>query len=490
MNVIDKILNEWSFRCHDGIVDMNNTKKVSILKEVLIEEGIDDDIVDAVLNLPKDDQASEEKKQKALAVLTGTSSDEKDKEIEQIKDEVSPKDFKTIYNRVIPYLEKDKGLPNKETLALISTFVLKDEEEDLINYYKANHKFNINSDESILNVPIKGGLKEDTVEDIYKMFSGGAGGGKGVGKEEYFLVAFYNNVKKEKQKGDLIIDGEKYEVKGNESIVAPSDYSRGKRTSIDPILTSLINKIAVNFKDIYTKNISGIQKIIKPGTKWVSSVANLGNTYFSDNIDNIEKYLKILEQALRKVYENITLDNNILTGKKIDDNKLAIRIAHYLIDNYKLNAKEKFMFVSDNEEIKIVPTKEILKDLINNGINIVAFSDSVPRLTYKGINTFAEKILAPEKAQKAAKEIETEIDQEIAEETEVKELKQKFDQAEAKLEDKKKEEPNRQFKFLEDELEKAKVEYNDYVKKRKEELSRIRKNLTEELTNYLIESFK
>jgi len=37
MNVIDKILNEWSFRCHDGIVDINDPIKLSILNEVLEE---------------------------------------------------------------------------------------------------------------------------------------------------------------------------------------------------------------------------------------------------------------------------------------------------------------------------------------------------------------------------------------------------------------------------------------------------------------------
>jgi hypothetical protein len=40
MNVIDKILSEWSYRCHDGIVDMNNPNKVSILSEILIEYKI------------------------------------------------------------------------------------------------------------------------------------------------------------------------------------------------------------------------------------------------------------------------------------------------------------------------------------------------------------------------------------------------------------------------------------------------------------------
>jgi hypothetical protein len=40
MKVIDKILLEWSFRCHDGIVDLNDPKKLHILKEILDENGI------------------------------------------------------------------------------------------------------------------------------------------------------------------------------------------------------------------------------------------------------------------------------------------------------------------------------------------------------------------------------------------------------------------------------------------------------------------
>jgi hypothetical protein len=40
MIVTDEILNEWSFRCHDGIVDLNDPKKVRILKEILEENGI------------------------------------------------------------------------------------------------------------------------------------------------------------------------------------------------------------------------------------------------------------------------------------------------------------------------------------------------------------------------------------------------------------------------------------------------------------------
>jgi len=41
MTITDEILNEWSFRCHDGIVDLNDLKKLRILKEILDENGID-----------------------------------------------------------------------------------------------------------------------------------------------------------------------------------------------------------------------------------------------------------------------------------------------------------------------------------------------------------------------------------------------------------------------------------------------------------------
>jgi hypothetical protein len=39
MNVIDKILLEWSYKCHDGIVDLDNHDKVMILREMLDEES-------------------------------------------------------------------------------------------------------------------------------------------------------------------------------------------------------------------------------------------------------------------------------------------------------------------------------------------------------------------------------------------------------------------------------------------------------------------
>jgi hypothetical protein len=41
MNVIDQILNEWAYRCSDGVVDINNPDKKAILDEILKEYNID-----------------------------------------------------------------------------------------------------------------------------------------------------------------------------------------------------------------------------------------------------------------------------------------------------------------------------------------------------------------------------------------------------------------------------------------------------------------
>ena len=51
MKVTDEILNEWSFRCHDGIVDLNDPKKLDILEEILKEQDLDEKTARFISNL-------------------------------------------------------------------------------------------------------------------------------------------------------------------------------------------------------------------------------------------------------------------------------------------------------------------------------------------------------------------------------------------------------------------------------------------------------
>jgi len=87
MNVIDNILMEWAYRCPDGIVDMNNPEKVKILKEILkpiLKEDIDDDILNALSRLDPNDP----KKEKILTYIIGDTKDERDQEIEKLKQQI------------------------------------------------------------------------------------------------------------------------------------------------------------------------------------------------------------------------------------------------------------------------------------------------------------------------------------------------------------------------------------------------------------------
>jgi hypothetical protein len=152
-----------------------------ILKPIL-KEDIDDDILSMLTNI--DDT---ETKEKVLKFLQTVNKKEDKEELSQIKSEISPKSFKIIHDKIEPYL-LNKGLPEDKILTLIAKFAKEDEEEDLIKYYQKSHKFDVNTDLSILDIP-KSELNPNTVNSIYGLMRG-ASGTKGVGKEEYFLVAF------------------------------------------------------------------------------------------------------------------------------------------------------------------------------------------------------------------------------------------------------------------------------------------------------------
>jgi hypothetical protein len=369
MNVIDKILSEWSYRCHDGIVDMNDPKKVIILKEILIEEGIDDDILDATLNLPKEDPSSEEKKQKALAILKGTSSDEKDKEkinsLIKLLDDGSKKEKEEKAKALIAIedeLEK-RNLKFSTAAQVIRTFARADEEENLIDYFGKDGnnlpKLEVRDGINIKTIPQER-LNKDIINKIYPELAG-ASKTKGVGKEENFLVAFYKNVTKE-EKGDVKIDGTEYEIKGVDSIVA--DINRGSKVDVINFLTDELN-LTSEQKDLFIKR-----------ERWPYTLSKLYQSIKSE--ESKAEFLKKVKEALYKKYK-INIDEQTLEDGKI----LATTLAKYLVLNYSGIKKDKIMFVSPEGVMKIYDSPEALSNAVGSEINITRFSDFAPRLAFK-----------------------------------------------------------------------------------------------------------
>jgi hypothetical protein len=55
MNIIEYILQEWSYRCHDGLVDVRNPDKVTVLEEILKELRLENNVINQILSeLDKD----------------------------------------------------------------------------------------------------------------------------------------------------------------------------------------------------------------------------------------------------------------------------------------------------------------------------------------------------------------------------------------------------------------------------------------------------
>lgn len=366
MNVIDKILLEWSYRCHDGIVDMNDPKKLAILKEVLINEGIEDDIVDAILNLPKDDPSSEEKKQKALAILTGGDGETDKEKIDSLTKllDGSKKEKEEKAKALIAIedeLEK-RNLKFSTAAQVIRTFARADEEEKLINYFGEDGKnlprLEVKDGINIKAIPQER-LNKDIINKIYPELAG-ASKTKGIGREENFLVVFYKNVTKE-EKGDVEIDGKKYEIKGVGSIVA--DINRGSKADVVNFLTDKLN-LTPEEKDLFIKR-----------ERWPYTLSKI---YQNKSEENKAEFFKKVKKALYEKYK-INIDQNILS----DGQNLATTLAKHLVLNYSGIKEDKIMFVSPEGVMKIYDNPKALSNAIGSEINITGFSDFAPRLTFK-----------------------------------------------------------------------------------------------------------
>jgi len=123
MNVIDKILEEWSFRCHDGIVDLNDPIKMSILNEII---GFDFDEAKSGMEKWKKYFADSEiettvKKDTPIYDESGKKTGDIIKAGEQITTQVTPEyqpKIPVLYNGNIIYLSVDsidKGLGKAST---------------------------------------------------------------------------------------------------------------------------------------------------------------------------------------------------------------------------------------------------------------------------------------------------------------------------------------------------------------------------------------
>jgi hypothetical protein len=336
MKVKDEILNEWSFRCHDGIVDLNDPKKLRILKEILEEFNIKE--IDIIIE-----------------------GDEK-------------------YNQVIK-IALDKAnllLPNGDIPPVKEKYVLGD------------NNTNVNGDDAKIFkalYPIAPPKKDQDVESA---------GSKGAGNGEialYWLFAYQNPAvpatgNPGRGKADLIIKDEYVEVKAFDSKSMTFGRIGSDKENIELLNTlfglhSLLSSIDPTVgKDKQASSLRFSKKDIIQAFKTFNIINN------NEELKKLSKDYPLIALIYKKVNDLITKIKDKLPNTNIDDAEDAAGALIKLILLKKVNEKmdsEKGGYIvnispdGDLKYLKIdkisidkIPNKDVLESVyINQGALVI-----------------------------------------------------------------------------------------------------------------------
>ena len=334
MNVIDKILNEWSFRCHDGVVDLNNPKKVKILLEILkpVLEDLDDDILSALVN---------------------ADTDTKSQVLKFIKKSTSKTTEKTGEDGFYNYLAKHNLTPEYIGSLSDQIFEILSDNDDL-DKFNEYRKSPLNLSElgetgDLTSVLAKTNISQTSIQQLLNLI--GSEGGRGIGKGEIVLALFFNDTKIAEGKGDLTSSEGAIEVKAynarlgtrgtSASIFTNSDLARlaidsgfettKKSVRIDTLISYLAEEdndkahtAALNFLKNFFADID-ISRIFTPDVvKNSVSVRNALKKIYILNYfakENIDKMIYLNTEVSVIPYVFFSLDG---VSKVIDNNLLKI----------------------------------------------------------------------------------------------------------------------------------------------------------------------
>jgi hypothetical protein len=338
MEVIDKILREWSFRCHDGIVDMNDPKKIKILLEIIkpaLSEDIDDDI---------------------LIALISADSDTKSQVLTFIKKSTSKTVEKSSDGGFYAYLKSknitDDLIDGVNVPERIHDLLIDNNDFDNFNEYRRSPKSFPGGSNSLSEVLADTGVSSKSISEIINI--DGKKKGAGVGKGEVALALFFNDVRKSPGKGDLEWNGDNLEVKSmgarfggerevNSSVILGSELGKaaeqygfnplkrldavisGLYSEMDP--KKLYNTVIDFFKDIYPnadfnylsidslKNIIDIRKVLNK--LYISNYMNSENIQHIIFINSAGNYITFTPEQIEDIVDKNIIKINSISGTNL-----------------------------------------------------------------------------------------------------------------------------------------------------------------------------
>jgi hypothetical protein len=343
MNVIDQILSEWSYRCDDGIVDLNNPKKVKVLFEIikpLLTEDIDDEILNALIG------SNSNTKEKVLKFLKRVGDTTSNESLEQkVEAQLKPKLRQDIIEQVIFTADSKQY----DILEEIHEYLKnpKVSYDDLLNNDNLNSLFS------------NTGFSDDFIN---KMISIKGSAQPAVGKGEVAIILFVKDAVKA-SKGDVLINGKEIEVKGSVAKVVGKDIEVGSKDFI------LAIPEFQNFSNKYKDNI------VQNGG-WL---VRLYSGY--SNVNNKQEYINDVISILQIIYptvKNIKLESSDFSAL----NNLSKKIALFTSLDYLQDKDLLFINTSNNDYIYIKGYDDFASKVKDGTLSVGNPSDRIPRISY------------------------------------------------------------------------------------------------------------
>jgi len=346
MNIVDRLIKEWSWRCEKGYPDLNNAKDMAILHEILAEYDITLEEVEEQEEVTVND----------LIDLIKSKEDALDKEfITRIYATINNKG-KGLSSSIMGIL-KDKNID--KAAGIILTAAQQQGVEEKLNQYLTgaeSEKFGLSDLRSESGgdfIKFLAGKTELPTSFLEKVVGGDAPiKSKGVGKAEYALALLAREGSKQ-EIGDVEIEGKSIEVKAD-------DARLGERSGN---LDNLYSEIKDSFGISPRRTGSGEENIF-----------NYINTV-SSNLEN-KTSLDELRNLVSKEFDGYLSDVDI---KSISEVKKAM--FSWYVDNFYKTEPSDLILVYLKGKFKLYTKEEFKNDVLND------------KITFKG--TFSKSNKAP-----------------------------------------------------------------------------------------------
>ena len=342
MTVIDKILNEWAYRCSDGVVSLDDPQKVKILFEIIkpmLKEDIDDDI---------------------LNVLVATDTPTKEKVLRYLQRIGDPNDNEKLEVEVAKLLKPKLGRNDLiEQVIFIADSKQFEVLSELRDYLK-NPTVTYNdliSNTNLNDLFSPTGFSQEFIDKIINI-KGSAQ--PSLGKGEVAFTVFLKDTYKG-QVGDVVSSGKPIEIKSSGAKVMDKDITIGSKAEIqnNPKFKILTNQ--------YGEYMNG--------RSWVEYIQSA-----YDKVPSKNQYLNEVNSLLNDLYPkaNVEIKDEDMRSVEAFNKKIAVSIAKdYLKDQNIL-----FLNPETKDYIYIQGYEDYVKKIYDNTLFAKNASDKIPRIYY------------------------------------------------------------------------------------------------------------